>query len=94
MSSNYILKISSAQSQHQHQHQTQTQNQHIHYFGGWDTVFGKMRIITEENKPLAYRMTRTMANRTIPKLKEFIITDETALNLIGSSFTIEIERQE
>jgi len=38
------------------------------YFGGWDALFGNVKTVDDKN--LAYRMRRPIADRTLPKLIE------------------------
>ena len=43
-------------------------------FGGWNPVSGDMIILEPDRKNLAYRMQRTLAMRTIPKVEEYVHT--------------------
>ena len=40
-------------------------------FGGWN-ILGEIIINNEDKSNLAYRMSRTLAIRTIPKIEEFL----------------------
>lgn len=44
-------------------------------FGGWDPIDGKMLILSEDRKNLAYRMQRTVAMRTLEKVEDFAHTE-------------------
>lgn len=44
-------------------------------FGGWNPVDGQIVILNPERKDLAYRMQRTLAERTLDKVRNFTKTE-------------------
>ncbi len=44
-------------------------------FGGWNPIDGRMVILPSDRPKLAYRMQRTVADRTLSKVRDFANMD-------------------